>query len=74
MRGEIARAGATYAEARCIADFNRDNAARGFRAVLGTNVSGVIVRNAKARGKQALPPRAGKISEVICARVDSAVL
>merc|ERR1712110_255687 len=29
--------GATYAEARCIADFNRDNSARGFRALLGSN-------------------------------------
>jgi hypothetical protein len=31
--------GATYAEARCIADFNRDSSARGFRALLGSNVS-----------------------------------
>ena len=30
--------GATYAEARCIAEFNRDNAASGMRAVLGSNV------------------------------------
>jgi len=30
--------GATYAEARCIAEFNRDNATRGMRAVLGCNV------------------------------------
>ena len=30
--------GATYAEARCVADFNRDNASSGLRAILGSNV------------------------------------
>ena len=69
----MALAGATYAEARCIADFNRDNAARGFRAVLGTNVSGVYVKDAKGV-RRARSARAGKGLEMICARVDSAVL